>query len=156
MTTITLTAPELKTITRGLSSDWGPTLHATARRLGAVVALVWTLCSMASDRWQRLVAWAQEHQLHGLARLGLPGGNLRARFTGSAASVVPTMVVHRLAPALPPARTAANVAPPRLGIIHISNPMARAVRMVREGKSQRLAAHVCGVSRTSLQRALKA
>ena len=148
MTTITLsvTAPTLKDITRGLSSDWGPTIHATARRVGVLVALAWTLCSMAADRWQQLVAWAQDHQLYGLARLGLDAG-------------IPApepMLIQRLAPALPPARPAANVAPPRTGIIHISDPMARAVRMVREGKSQRLAAHVCGISRTSLQRALKA
>mgnify|MGYP001810358201 CR=1 FL=1 len=45
----------------------------------------------------------------------------------------------------------ANIAPPR----HISDPMARAVRLVRDGKSQRLAASLCGVSRSSLQRALK-
>lgn len=48
-----------------------------------------------------------------------------------------------------------NVAPPR--VIHISDPMARAIRMVRtDGRSQRLAAFICGVSRSSLQRALKA
>jgi len=29
------------------------------------------------------------------------------------------------------------------------------VRLVRDGKSQRLAAQLCGVSRSSLQRALK-
>jgi hypothetical protein len=158
MTTITLsvTAPTLKDITRGLSSDWGPTIHATARRVGVLVALAWTLCSMAADRWQQLVAWAQDHQLYGLARLGLDAGipapePLDDHFGGAN-----KMVVQRLAPVLPPARPAANVAPPRTGIIHISDPMARAVRMVREGKSQRLAAHVCGISRTSLQRALKA
>ena len=50
--------------------------------------------------------------------------------------------------------TPANVAPPTL--IHISDPMIRAIRLVRvEGRSQRLAASICGVSRTSLQRALK-
>lgn len=170
MTTITLsfTAPDLKTITRGLSGDWGPTLHATARRIGQVVALLWTLWSLASDRWQRLVAWAQQHQLHGLARLGLPRGNLKAGLSSSALVVgfdwagpdgdatVP-MVVQRQAPALPPARTAANVAPPSTAVwIDINDPMARAIRMVREGRSQRLAAHLCGVPRTSLQRALKA
>ena len=49
----------------------------------------------------------------------------------------------------------ASVAPPQL--VHISDPMLRAVRMVRtDGKSQRLAASLCGVSRSSLQRALKA
>jgi len=143
MTTITITAPELKTITRALSSDWGPHLHATARRIGAVVALTWTLCSFATDRWQQLAAWVERHHLHGLARLGLDAG-------------IPApepMLIQRLAPAAPPT----NIAPPRTGIIHISDPMVRAVRMVRtEGKSQRLAAHLCGVSRSSLQRALKA
>jgi hypothetical protein len=158
MTTITLsvTAPTRKDITRGLSSDWGPTLHSTARRIGAVVALAWTLCSMAADRWQQLVAWAQNHQLYGLARLGLDAGIPAPEPLDDHYVDAPKMVVQRLAPALPPARTAANVAPPRTGIIHISDPMIRAVRMVRDGKSQRLAAHVCGVSRTSLQRALKA
>ena len=96
MTTICITVPALKTITRGLSSDWGPTLHAAARRLGAVVALLYTLGFMAGERWHQLVAWAQEHQLHGLARLGLPGGDLKARLTGSAteeSSAAPAMVV---------------------------------------------------------------
>jgi predicted DNA-binding protein (UPF0251 family) len=49
--------------------------------------------------------------------------------------------------------TPANIAPPVL--VHISDPIARAVRLVHEGKSQRLAASICGVSRSSLQRALK-
>jgi hypothetical protein len=158
MTTFCITVPALKSITRGLSSDWGPTLHAAARRLGAVVALIYTLGFMAGERWHQLVAWAQEHQLHGLARLGLPAGNLKASLTGSAQGHFPAvtkMVTQPLAPALPPARSV-NVTPPRTGIIHISDPMVRALRMVHEGKSQRLAAHLCGVSRTSLQRALKA
>ena len=54
------------------------------------------------------------------------------------------VVVQRLAPAAPPA----NVAPPR-------DPMARAVVNVRSGMSQRQAAALCGVSRSSLQRALR-
>jgi hypothetical protein len=123
-----------------------------------VVALIYTLCFMAGERCHQLVAWAQEHQLHGLARLGLPAGNLKASPTGSAQGHFPAvtkMVVQRMAPALPPARSV-NVVPPRTGIIHISDPIVRALRMVHEGKSQRLAAHLCGVSRTSLQRALKA
>lgn len=95
MTTICITVPALKTITRGLSSDWGPTLHGAARRLGALVALIWTLCSMAADRWQQLVAWAQEHQLHGLARLGLPKGSCQGSLDSSTAeesSVAPAMI----------------------------------------------------------------
>ena len=95
MTTICITVPALKTITRGLSSDWGPTLHAAARRLGALVALIWTLCSMAADRWQQLMAWAQEHQLDGLARLGLPKGSCQGSLDSSTAeesSVAPAMI----------------------------------------------------------------
>jgi hypothetical protein len=145
MTTISITVPDLKAITRGLSSDWGPTLHAASRRLGAVVALIYTLGFMAGESWHQLVAWAQKHQLHGLARLGLLGGNLKAGLTGSAtedssaasamvvgidfagpegSATVQTivqrrpggnlLVVQRLAPALPPARQAANVAPPSI------------------------------------------
>ena len=98
MTTICISVPALKTITLGLCSDWGPTLHAAARRLGAVVALIWTLWSMAADRWKQLVAWAQEHQLHGLARLGLHGGNYPESPDSSTAeesSVVPATIVQR-------------------------------------------------------------
>jgi hypothetical protein len=65
------------------------------------------------------------------------------------------VIVQRQAP-----EPAAIAAPARYdglhGLIHISDPMARAVRLVREGKSQRLASQLCGVSRSSLQRALKA
>ena len=96
MTTISITVPDLKAITRRLSSDWGPTLHAAARRLGAVVALLYTLGFMAGERWHHLVAWAQEHQLHGLARLGLHRGNCQGFLDSSAtedSSAAPAMVV---------------------------------------------------------------
>lgn len=155
--TITLPTVELKTITRALASDWGPALKAAAIRLGAVAALAYTLGLLAGMRWHQLLAWLQQRQLQLLARLGLPGGSNGASDHASDHFVGATeMVVRRLAPARPPTRSASNVAPPRTGIIHISDPMARAVRMVRDGKSQRLAAHLCGVSRTSLQRVLKA
>jgi hypothetical protein len=148
--TITL---ELKTITKALASDWGPALKAAAIRVGAVAALAYTLGLLAGMRWHQLLAWLQQCQLELLARLGLPGGSNGAsdHFVG-----VGKMVVQRQAPARPPARSASNVAPPRTGIIHISDPMARAVRMVHEGKSQRFAAARCGVPRSSLQRVLKA
>jgi hypothetical protein len=146
MTTITLsvTAPDLKTITRRLSGDWGPTLHRTARRIGQVVALLWTLCSLASDRWQQLVAWAQAHQLHGLARLGLPGGSTVKECLTVPATVVQPVVVQRLAPALPPARPAANVAPP--SIRHLA----------AQGLSQREIAGTLGLTRYEVQKALAA
>ena len=56
------------------------------------------------------------------------------------------VLIQRLATAAPPA----NIAPPRP-----ADPMARAVLKVRSGMSQRQAASLCGVSRSSLQRALK-
>jgi hypothetical protein len=107
MTTISITVPALKTITRGFSSDWGHTLHAAARRIGAVVALIYTLGFMAGERWHQLVAWAQEHQLHGLAQLGLPGGKgncqgILGSSTTEESSAVPALVVQRLAPTLSP------------------------------------------------------
>ncbi len=46
--------------------------------------------------------------------------------------------------------------PTRCGFGHTVDPMARAVRLVRSGMKQRPAASLCGVSRSSLQRALKA
>jgi hypothetical protein len=189
MTTISITVPDLKTITRGLSSDWGPTLHAAVRRLGAVVALIYTLGFIAGERWHQLGAWAQKHQLHGLARLGLPGSNLKVRLTGSAteessaapamvvgidiagpessatvqtivqrrpggnypespdgsaARVVPVLVVQRRAPALPPARTASNVAPP--SIRHLA----------AQGCSQREIAGTLGLTRYQVRKALAA
>jgi predicted DNA-binding protein (UPF0251 family) len=72
---------------------------------------------------------------------------LNDRLAGRIAPV--RMIAQRQAAA----NTPANIAPPVL--VHISDPMARAIRLVREGKSQRLAADLCGVSRSSLQRALK-
>jgi hypothetical protein len=175
MTTICITVPDLKTITRGLSSDWGPTIYVAARRLGAVVALIYTLGFMAGERWHQLVAWAQKHQLHGLARLGLAGGNLKAGLTGSAPDQFPgatemvvgidfagpegsatvqtivqrrpggdLMVVQRLAPALPPARTAANVAPPSIR------------QLADQGCSQREIAVTLGLTRYQVRKALEA
>jgi hypothetical protein len=154
---ITIPTVELKTITRALASDWGPALKAAAIRVGAVAALAYTLGLLAGMRWHQLLAWLQQCQLELLARLGLPGGSNGAPDHASDHFVGATgMVVRRLESARPPTRSASNVAPPRTGIIHISDPMARAVRMVHEGKSQRFAAARCGVPRSSLQRVLKA
>jgi hypothetical protein len=132
MTTICISIPALKTITRGLSSDWGPTLHAAARRLGAVVALLYTLGFMAGRRWHQLVAWAQEHQLHGLARLGLPGGNLK----GSTPNQFPGVTEMVTTPA--------NVAPPSIRHLAI------------QGFSQREIASTLGLTRYQVRRALGA
>lgn len=137
-----------KTIIQFACADWASHIETAARRVGAVVALVWTLYSMAAGRWQELKGWIQGHQLHGLDRMGLPGGA-----TTEESSSVPVMVVQRMAAE---SAAPANPAPPA-GWLHISDPMRRAIRMVRnDGRSQRLAASICGVSRSSLQRAINA
>jgi hypothetical protein len=162
MTTISITVPALKTITRGLSSDWGPTLHAAVRRLGAVVALIYTLGSMAGERWRQLGAWAQEHQLHGLATLGLSGGNLKARPTGSAPDQFPgatEMVTTPVGPKavattngaeLMPAPDAASVTTPA----NVAPPSVR--RLAAQGCSQREIAGTLGLTRYQVRKALAA
>ena len=162
MTTICITVPALKILTRGLSSDWGPTLHAAARRLGAVVALIYTLGFMAGERWHQLVAWAQEHQLHGLARLGLPGDNLKASLTGSApgqflgatemvtAPVGPKPVATTNGAELLPAPESAPVTTPA----SVAPPLIR--HLAAEGLSQRKIAGTMGLSRYQVRKALAA
>jgi DNA-directed RNA polymerase specialized sigma24 family protein len=118
----------MKTI---LTTDWAPHIERAARRIAPVLVAVYCL------------GWAFGKWLHRL------NDRLAGRST-SAPAPQPVITQRQAAVATP-----ANIAPPVL--IHISDPMARAVRMVRsEGKSQRLAASLCGVSRSSLQRALKA
>ena len=112
-----------------ITTDWAPHIEQAARRIAPVLVAVY--CA----------GWALGKWLHRL------NDQLAGRSTPAPQ---PMIVQYQAASAAP-----ANIAPPVL--IHISAPMARAVRMVRsEGKSQRLAASMCGVSRTSLQRALKA
>ena len=110
-----------------LTTDWAPHIEAAARRIAPVLVTVYCL------------GWALGAWIHRL------NDQLAGRTTPPPAPVI----IQRQAAAAAPA----NIAPPVL--IHISDPMARAVRLVKEGKSQRLAASICGVSRTSLQRALK-
>lgn len=109
-----------------VTTDWAPHIEQAARRIAQVCAVVYVAGYMTG-------AWL--HRLN---------DQLAGRST-------PVIIQRQAAVAAP-----SNVAPPRAGIIHISDPMARAVRLVRDGKSQRLAASICGVSRSSLQRALKA
>jgi hypothetical protein len=127
-----------------------------------VVALIYTLGFMAGERWHQLVAWAQEHQLHGLARLGLSGGNLKARLTGSAPDQFPgatEMVTTPVgpkpvaitngaellpAPDAAPVTTSANVAPPSVR------------RLAAQGCSQREIAGTLGLTRYQVRKALVA
>jgi hypothetical protein len=162
MTTICITVPALKTITRGLSSDWGPTLHAAVRRLGAVVALSYTLGFMAGERWRQLGAWAQEHQLHGLARLGLPGSNLKTLLISSAPDQFPDpteMVTTPVGPKpvattngaeLMPAPDAASVTTPA----NVAPPSIR--HLAAQGLSQREIAGTLGLTRYRVRKVLAA
>ena len=109
-----------------LTTDWAPHAEAIARRLAQVCTVVYVAGYITG-------AWI--HRLN---------DQLAGRATPA-----PVIVQRQAAAATP-----ANIAPPVL--VHISDPMLRAIRLVRvEGRSQRLAASICGVSRSSLQRALK-
>ena len=125
--------PLMTTITRIIRADWAPHIEQAARRIAPVLVTVYCL------------GWAFGKWLHRLndQLAGCAAPNQFPAFT--------KMVVQRQAAVAAPA----NIAPPFPLLVHVSDPMARAVRLVKEGKSQRLAASICGVSRTSLQRALK-
>jgi hypothetical protein len=121
----------MKTI---LTTDWAPHAEAIARRLAQVCTVVYVAGYITG-------AW-----LH----------RLNDQLAGRATPPPPPVITQRQAAAATPA----NIAPPVRydglhGLIHVSDPMLRAIRLVHEGKSQRLAASICGVSRSSLQRALK-
>jgi len=64
------------------------------------------------------------------------------------------LLVRKPEPAPVPVLYRCAAVPARCGIIAPS-PMARAISSVKGGMSQRKAATLCGVSRTSLQRALR-
>ena len=121
-----------------LTTDWAPHAEAIARRLAQICTVVYVAGYITG-------AWI--HRLN---------DQLAGRATPAPAPA-PVITQRQAAAATP-----ANIAPPVRydglhGLIHISDPMLRAIRLVRvEGRSQRLAASICGVSRSSLQRALKA
>jgi DNA-directed RNA polymerase specialized sigma24 family protein len=141
-----------KTIIQISRADWAPHIEAAARRFAQVCAFVfvagWALGTIVHRLNDRLT--------HLLVRKRRPLALPPAREPQPVFAIAPVPVrcgIQRMA-----AETAApaNQAPPA-GWMHISDPMRRAIRMVRnDGRSQRLAAHLCGVSRSSLQRALKA
>ena len=113
-----------------LTTDWAPHIEQAARRIAPVLVTVYCL------------GWALGKWLH----------RLNDQLAGRAAPVPARVIIQYQAAAV---TTPANPAAPA-GWVHISDPMRRAIRMVRhEGRSQRLAASICGVSRSSLQRALK-
>jgi len=148
--------PTMKTI---LTTDWAPHIERNVRAIVPVLVAVYAAgyatgawLHRTSDRlarlWVRLWVPATPVSLADVTWPDIDFENV-TWVNGVTYTVSETIIQLQAAATAP-----ANIAPPVL--VHISDPMARAVRMVRtEGKSQRLAAHLCGVSRTSLQRALK-
>ena len=110
-----------------ITTDWAPHIERNVRQFAQVCTVVY-VAGYISGAWLHRL----NDQLAG--RPALPA----------------QVIVQRQAAAV---ATPCNIAPPVL--IHISDPMARAIRLVDEGKSQRLAASICGVSRSSPQRALR-
>jgi len=121
----------MKTI---ITADWAPHIEAAARAIAAAAAFCY-VTGYISGRWL--------HNLNSSLTALLVRRPQPAPASTKTAWAKP--VIRRLALAEAPA----NVAPPR-------DPMARAVAKVHGGMSQRAAATLCGVSRSSLQRALRA
>lgn len=128
----------MKTVLTFATADWAPHLELAARRFAAVCAVVF------------VAGWALGTLVH----------RLNAQLTA--------LLVRKRRPLLlPPARDPAPepllvpcfaIAPvvAHSGFGRAADPMTRAVRLARKGLSQRKAAAICGVKRSSLQRALKA
>jgi hypothetical protein len=117
-----------------LSTDWAPHAEAIARRLAQV-------CTVVYVAGYCFGAWV--HRLNdSTTALLVPKPQ-----PAPAPAPVPVQrpIVQRFAIAAVPAYS---------GIMP-RDPMDRAVAKVRSGMSQRQAAALCGVSRSSLQRALK-
>ena len=129
-------------------ADWAPHIEAAARRFAQACAFVfvagWALGTIVHRLNDRLTQLLVRNRLP----LALPPARVFTLAPVPARCGIQRLAAETTAPA--------NQAPPA-GWLHISDPMRRAIRMVRnDGRSQRLAASLCGVSRSSLQRALKA
>ena len=123
----------MATITRIIRADWAPHIEQAVRAIATAAVFLYA-CGYVAGR--------EMHRLN---------DTLTALLVPQPTPAPARVIVQRQAAVDAPA----NIAPPFPLLVHVSDPMARAVRLVKEGKSQRLAASICGVSRTSLQRALK-
>ena len=129
---------KMKTVLTIATADWAPRIELAARRFAAACAVVF------------VAGWA----------LGTIVHRLNDQLTA--------LLVRKRRPLLlPPARDPAPepLLVPCFAITPVvahsgfgcaADPMTRAVRLARKGLSQRKAAAICGVKRSSLQRALKA
>ena len=128
------TAPSPPIMKSFITTDWAPHIEAVVRFIAAIAVFVYA-AGYCTGQW--------------LHRLNDSFAALTVRRPQPAPAPAPVPVqrpiVHRFAIAAVPAYS---------GIMP-RDPMARAVAKVRCGMSQRQAAALCGVSRSSLQRALR-
>jgi hypothetical protein len=124
----------MTTITRVYRADWAPHIEQAARAIATAAAFVY-VCGYVTGRWL--------HRLNDrLSALLVRKRGLTPEERALCLEVLATA----------PVRYECAAVPARCGI---QSPMARAVSKVKGGMSQRAAASICGVSRSSLQRALK-
>ena len=124
----------MTTVLRVYRADWAPHIEAAARQFARFCVVVFC-AGFAFGRWL--------HRLNDrLSALLVRKRGLTPEERALCLEVLATA----------PVRYECAAVPARCGI---QSPMARAVSKVRGGMSQRAAATICGVSRSSLQRALK-
>ncbi len=122
-------------------TDWAPYIEQAVRAIATAAAFVYA-CGYVTGRWI--------HRLNDRLSALLVRKPAQTPEAAFREAILNTPLTEPVAPIL--YRCAA--VPARCGIMP-STPMARAIVRVRSGMSQRQAAALCGVSRSSLQRALK-
>lgn len=125
----------MNTVSRFTCADWAPHIEAAVRSIAAIAVFVYT-AGYCTGQWL--------HNLNNSITALLVRKPQPAPAPAPVSAQRP--IVQRFAVAAVPARC--GIMPP--------TPMARAIAHVRNGMSQRNAATLCGVSRSSLQRAIKA
>lgn len=132
ITTITIQVPAMRDVTRVMAADWGPEIRRWVGAAAAVMAAVYAAGLVTGARWWQLVAWAERQHLHGLARMGLPGG------VPSIDIPLPTIYVQRQAPVTVPTITRSS----------------ECRRLRAQGLSPAAIGREMGISRTTVRREL--
>ena len=133
-----------RTAVHVVTADWAPHIEAAARAFAAAATAVYVAGYMVGTCIHRL----NDALCALLVRKPQQPPSIGAEppSIGAEPPSIERPIVQRFAVAAVPARC--GIMPP--------TPMARAIAHVRGGMSQRHAATLCGVSRSSLQRAIKA
>lgn len=126
-----------RTAVHVVTADWAPHIETAVRAFAAAITAVYVAGYMVGT-------WI--HRLNDALCALLVRKPQQPPSIGAEPPSIERPIVQRFAVAAVPARC--GIMPP--------TPMARAIAHVRGGMSQRNAATLCGVSRSSLQRAIKA